>query len=51
MFIDNFKSGAFDEALFYDALFYAEKSLIYAQGYPPQSDYDKLNALRNKGIC
>ena len=43
---DNFDSGAFD-----DALFYIEKSLIYAQGYPPQSDKDKLHALRNKGTC
>ena len=46
MFNDNFKAGAFD-----DALFYAEKSLIYAQGYPPQSDKDKLYALSNKGNC
>ena len=46
MFKDNFDAGAF-----YDALFYVEKSLIYAQEYPPQSDKDKLGALRNKGDC
>ena len=33
---DNYDAGACD-----DALIYAEKSLIYAQGYPPQSDIDK----------
>ena len=42
---DNFDAEAFD-----DALFYAEKILIYAQGYP-QSDQDKLYALRIKGNC
>ena len=41
---DNYDAGAFDEALFY-----IEKSLIYAQGYSPQSDKDKLYALQNKG--
>ena len=46
IFIDHFDAGAFD-----DALFYAEKSLIYAQGYPPQSDKDKLIVLQNKGNC
>ena len=46
MLIDNWNAGAFD-----DALFYAEKSLIYAQGYPPQCDKDKLYALQNKGNC
>ena len=39
---------SFDED---DALLYAEKSLIYAHGYPPQSDKDKLIALQNKFGC
>ena len=43
---DNYDAGAFDEALFY-----VEKSLIYAQGYPPLSDKRKLVALQNKGLC
>ena len=46
MHIANFKVRAFD-----DALFYAEKSLSYAQGYPPLSDKDKLVAMNNKGRC
>ena len=45
MFWEYFDAGAFD-----DALFYAEKSLIYAQGYP-FSDEDKLFALQDKGNC
>ena len=39
-------AGAFD-----DALFYVEKSLVYAQGYMPLSDRNKVIALRNKGNC
>ena len=46
MYYDNSNAGAFD-----DALLYVEKSLIYAQGYPPQSDKNKLYALYNKGRC
>ena len=46
MHIDSFDVGAFD-----DALFYAEKSLVYAQGYLPQSDKDKLHALLSNGRC
>ena len=46
MFSDNLDAGALG-----DSLFYAEKSLIYAQGYPPQSDKHKLKALHNKGTC
>ena len=41
----NMKDGAFD-----DMLFYAEKSLMHAQGYL-QSDKDKAIALQNKGNC
>ena len=43
---DNYDAGAFD-----DALFYAEKSLIYAQRYPSQCDKDKVIALSNIGSC
>ena len=45
MFIDNYNAGALD-----DALFYVEKSLIYANGYW-SSDKHKVLAFRNKGLC
>ena len=45
LFINSLAAGTCDYTLFY-----AEKSLFYAQGYL-QSDINKLYALHKKGIC